>query len=452
MTRARLSTSTSVASLVALLLTACGGTNGTPGDPASNGAVSISPQSAALPPNGQQPFTATVSALVDTSVTWRVREVGGGQVNASGLYTAPNGSGIFHVEVASAADPTKFAVAVVTVSGVGSGIEGLHVVGNQIRNAAGQEVRIHGVNRAGTEYACIQGWGFFDGPSDAASLQAIRSWKANAVRIPLNEDCWLGINGVAPAYGGQNYQRAIADYVALVTQQGLVAILDLHWSAPGTTRADAQRPMPDRDHSPTFWSQVANAFKGNSSVIFELFNEPYPDSNQDTTAAWTCWRDGGACPGVGFTAAGMQELVYAVRDAGATNVILLSGVQYSNTLTRWMEFKPRRPPEQHGGLARLQLQHLRQRILLRPQHGPGTGQLPGGGDGDWPGQLRWRLHRSADGLARLARRRLRGLGVEHLGLVPRAHLRLPGDCPWYVRADLSRPPRRHHSVGRVPRI
>lgn len=350
MTRARLSTSTSVASLVALLLTACGGTNGTPGDPASNGAVSISPQSAALPPNGQQPFTATVSALVDTSVTWRVREVGGGQVNASGLYTAPNGSGIFHVEVASAADPTKFAVAVVTVSGVGSGIEGLHVVGNQIRNAAGQEVRIHGVNRAGTEYACIQGWGFFDGPSDAASLQAIRSWKANAVRIPLNEDCWLGINGVAPAYGGQNYQRAIADYVALVTQQGLVAILDLHWSAPGTTRADAQRPMPDRDHSPTFWSQVANAFKGNSSVIFELFNEPYPDSNQDTTAAWTCWRDGGACPGVGFTAAGMQELVYAVRDAGATNVILLSGVQYSNTLTRWMEFKPHDPLNNMGAV------------------------------------------------------------------------------------------------------
>src|SRR5688572_20796041 len=52
-------------------------------------------------------------------------------------------------------------------------ISGLHVVGNQIRNGAGQPVRLLGVNRSGTEYACIQGWGIFDGPSDAASLQAI---------------------------------------------------------------------------------------------------------------------------------------------------------------------------------------------------------------------------------------------------------------------------------------
>jgi hypothetical protein len=35
----------------------------------------------------------------------------------------------------------------------------------------------------------------------------------NVVRIPLNEDCWLGINGVNPAYGGYNYQKAIGDFV-----------------------------------------------------------------------------------------------------------------------------------------------------------------------------------------------------------------------------------------------
>src|SRR5215207_757626 len=156
-------------------------------------------------------------------------------------------------------------------------ISGLHVVGNQIRNGAGQPVRLLGVNRAGTEYACIQGWGIFDGPSDAASIQAIVAWRANAVRIPLNEDCWLGINGVPTAYGGASYQAAIANYVTALNAAGLVAILDLHWTAPGTQKATEQTPMPDRDHSVTFWSQVANAFKTNSSVIFELFNEPYPD-------------------------------------------------------------------------------------------------------------------------------------------------------------------------------
>jgi len=48
--------------------------------------------------------------------------------------------------------------------------------------------------------------------------------------------------------------------------------------------------MPNTDHSPTFWTEVANTFKGNSAVLFDLFNEPYPDSGEDTTAAWTCWK------------------------------------------------------------------------------------------------------------------------------------------------------------------
>jgi hypothetical protein len=98
--------------------------------------------------------------------------------------------------------------------------------------------------------------------------------------------------------------------------------------------------MPDRDHSVAFWQQVAAAYKGNGAVLFDLFNEPYPDSNQNTTAAWTCWRDGGTCPGVSYQVAGMQELVNAVRGTGATNVILLGGVQYSNALSQWLTYKP----------------------------------------------------------------------------------------------------------------
>ena len=55
-----------------------------------------------------------------------------------------------------------------------------------------QAVRLHGVNYSGTEYACIQGWGIFDGPCDDASVAAIRSWNANVVHIGLNEDCIAG--------------------------------------------------------------------------------------------------------------------------------------------------------------------------------------------------------------------------------------------------------------------
>jgi hypothetical protein len=228
---------------------------------------------------------------------------------------------------------------------------GLHVVGRQLLDGANQPVVLRGVNRSGTEYACIQGWGFFDGPSDLASAQAIAAWGANAVRIPMNEDCWLSINGLHPAYSGAAYQNAIMGYVATVQAAGLVPILELHWTGAGTTRAIGQQPMLNRDHSVAFWQQVASAYKNNTGVVIDHHKEPYPDRNSDTDAAWDCWKNGttaanaATCPGSGlyYQAAGMQELVDAVRATWATNPILLGGVQYANALSQWLAYKPQDP-------------------------------------------------------------------------------------------------------------
>jgi len=225
----------------------------------------------------------------------------------------------------------------------GTVLGALHASGNRLLDTSGNTVQLRGVSRAGTEYSCIQGNGIFDGPSDNASLEAIRSWHANAIRIPLNEDCWLAINGVAAAYAGDNYQAAILDYVDRAAAVGLYPIIELHWSAPGSTPATGQNPMPDQDHSVTFWSEVATAFKDRSEVIFELFNEPYPDSNQDTDAAWACWQSGGTCSGVSYPVAGMQSLVTAVRNAGAGNLVVLGGVTYSNSLSQWNSHMPTDP-------------------------------------------------------------------------------------------------------------
>ncbi len=219
----------------------------------------------------------------------------------------------------------------------------LHVQGNRLVDGSGHAVRLRGVNRSGAEYACVQGWGIFDGPVDSAAIAAIRGWSANAVRIPLNESCWLGINGVKPEYSGPAYQKAIADLVAELNRQGLVAILDLHWAAPGTQVDTGQKPMPNRDHTPEFWRQVARVYGDNGAVLFDLFNEPYPDNNTDSQEAWRCWRDGGTCRGMSYQAAGMQELVDAVRGAGAKNVLLLGGVQYSAGLSGWLLSKPTDP-------------------------------------------------------------------------------------------------------------
>jgi hypothetical protein len=216
-------------------------------------------------------------------------------------------------------------------------ITGLHVSGNQILNGAGQAVRLVGVDRSGTEYRCIQNSGIFDGPNDAASVQAMAAWHITAGRVPLNEDCWLGINGAPAAFSGSAYQQAIVAYVNLLNQNGLVAILDLHWNNGGSAQATGQQVMADSDHAPAFWSSVATTFKANGAVIFDLYNEPHDIS-------WACWKSGGSsCSGTPFAIAGMQTLVNSVRGTGASNVLLLGGLAWSNDLSQWLANLPSDP-------------------------------------------------------------------------------------------------------------
>lgn len=231
----------------------------------------------------------------------------------------------------------------------------LQVTGHTLVDQHHHAVQLLGVNRSGAEFACVQNNGIFDGPSDAASVRAIAGWDVTAVRVPLNEACWLGIDGVNPDYSGPAYQKAIENYVALLHRNGMAAILDLHWTdgadpsggCPSAT-ATCQKPMPDAAHTPAFWRSVASHFKNDRSTVFDLFNEPYPNTPiPDRTQAWRCWRDGGdACPGIHYRVAGMQSLVTAVRSAGARNVVMVGGLSYSNDLTGWLRYAPRDPAHQ----------------------------------------------------------------------------------------------------------
>jgi len=219
-----------------------------------------------------------------------------------------------------------------------SGSVGVSVRGNHLVDAAGVPLRLLGVDRSGSEYACAQGWGIFDGPTDAASVAAIASWHVNAVRVPLNEDCWLGINGVNPSYGGSNYRSAIQDYVSQINAAGMVAILDLHWSAPGNSLALGQQVMADADHSPAFWSSVATLFKPDPGVVFDLYNEPHDIS-------WSCWLNGCVTAG-GWQAAGMQSLLDAVRSTGATQPVMVAGLNWAGDVSGWLANEPVDPDHQ----------------------------------------------------------------------------------------------------------
>jgi hypothetical protein len=215
----------------------------------------------------------------------------------------------------------------------------VHVQGNQLVDGNGNLLRLLGVNRSGTEYKCVDGDGIFDGPVDSTAIAAIKAWHVNAVRVPLNEDCWLGINLPASnPYAGTAYQNAIVAFVQALNNDGIYAILDLHWNAPGTFVSNQQQPMADLDHAPAFWSSVATTFKNFSAVIFDLYGEPNaPD--------WSCWLNG--CTVTTYigtwSTAGMAQLVAAVRGTGATQPIMLGGLNYAADLSQWLAYAPADP-------------------------------------------------------------------------------------------------------------
>jgi endoglucanase len=218
----------------------------------------------------------------------------------------------------------------------------IHVEGGQLVDAQERPIRLLGVNFSGAEYACIQDRGIWSAPTDQAAIEAMAAWHINVVRIPLNEDCWLGINGAPEAYSGSNYQEAIHTFVAALHDAGIYAILDLQWSAPGEDQATGLQDMADLDHSPAFWRSVAGSFREDPAVLFDLYSEPHEIS-------WECWLDGCTLPWQGggtWQTAGMQSLVDAVRSQGATQPLLLGGIEWSNDLSGWLAHLPKDPQNQ----------------------------------------------------------------------------------------------------------
>jgi hypothetical protein len=213
------------------------------------------------------------------------------------------------------------------------------VRGNHLVDRAGHPVRLLGMNRSGTEYMCQQGYGFFDGPSSAASIRVMKSWHINAVTVPLNETCWLGINGIESRYGGANYRAAIRAYVTRLEDAGLYVILDLHDAAPGTRQAVGIIPMPDAEHAPEFWRSLAAEYADDHGVIFDLYNEPH-------AVGWGCWEHGCRIHDkrVGtYRAAGMTELVEAVRSTGATQPVMIAGTEWARDDSGWLAHLPPDP-------------------------------------------------------------------------------------------------------------
>ena len=88
--------------------------SGTPG--AAQGiTLAVQPTSTQIAPGASAAFTATAYGTASPRFTWQVQEAGGGTIDDSGHYTAPQTPGSYHVR-ASVVDSSSSAVATVTVT------------------------------------------------------------------------------------------------------------------------------------------------------------------------------------------------------------------------------------------------------------------------------------------------------------------------------------------------
>lgn len=203
----------------------------------------------------------------------------------------------------------------------------LRVRGNRLAGPDGREVWLQGLSVDSTQW----------NPAGERTLEtipvAIEKWKANVIRLPLNDNFWFG-RGKPPKMPSNNaeaYRQLVDAAIEKASSRGAYVALDLHsFGAP-------------KERHAAFWKDVAERYKNNPAVFFELFNEPH-------SISWKIWRDGGDLNSPdnkntdvnpaenkekqeGAATVGMQALVDSVRATGARNIVIAGGLDWGYDLS-----------------------------------------------------------------------------------------------------------------------
>jgi aryl-phospho-beta-D-glucosidase BglC (GH1 family) len=167
----------------------------------------------------------------------------------------------------------------------------LETSGNRIlRSDTAQPVLLRGVNRSGLEYSEPTDGGFLAGAEFTEDeVRAIVSdWGANIIRVPFNQDWALcGRKECSP----EEYRASLDKVISWASARGAYTILDLQWLNAETVYGYTQHPIrgktpnrvaptPDANSS-ILWRMLAERYRDEPAVLFDLFNEPHEPLGDD---------------------------------------------------------------------------------------------------------------------------------------------------------------------------
>ncbi len=171
-----------------------------------------------------------------------------------------------------------------------------------VERDSGRERILRGVNVSGMEYSDVPLAGVT--PDELTTI--VRGWGASVVRIPFVQSRVLE---------GNDYVDELREITRWLGELGAYTILDLQWLdrekvwGPGDNRV---APEPN-DDSVTCWAKLSQAFRGETAVVFDLFNEPH-----DIDApAWNAWA---------------ARLLAAARGEQEQRVVMVSGIAWASDL------------------------------------------------------------------------------------------------------------------------
>ena len=224
------------------------------------------------------------------------------------------------------------------------GLPALVTAGNRILRADQMSpVLLRGVNRSGLEYSEPNADGFLAAaritPDEIREIVA--DWHANIIRLPFNQDWCLNGRGT---FSAKAYLASLDQVIAWAAELGAYTILDLQWldveTVFGTTLNSKQGrtanhvpPTPD-ERTTTLWQTLADHYRGETAVIFDLLNEPHNVMEDDPHPLNLIGTDGSVVPSneTRLTAEEWSKwathLTAAIREIKPDGLIMVGGVDW----------------------------------------------------------------------------------------------------------------------------